>query len=435
MTYLIISALSLAMMLLVYRVAMTHSTYHGFNRFVLLSSLALAAVIPLVHFNGVGERAARTASILLDEITVYADAPAIKSAPADAAAMYDGIGLSDILTIVYLAGVVIFLIRIAIGTIKSEIICHGRARTLSDGSRLVLTDRNYAPFSWRNTIVMSRIDYEENGDVIITHEQAHIHLHHSADVMIAQLFCALQWFNPAAWMLKRNLLEVHEFEADAAVVGYGYDSTRYQICLLRCALQTRYSVSSNSFAHCFTKKRIVMINQTNSNPWVRLRVLLMLPALAFSVVLSSASKSDIALPESQDVTKVSKVSIVDESGNKTTGEVTWSVTPKEEENVFMVVEDGPEYPGGSEALLEYLRTSIRYPKSCVDNKIQGRVLVSFVVEKDGSISGAEVVKSVNAEIDAEALRVINAMPAWKPGKQRGKEVRVKFTVPVNFRLD
>ena len=431
MTYLIISAVSLAMMLLVYRVAMTRSTYHGFNRFVLLSSLAAAAVIPLIHFNGVGARAAHTASVLIDEFTVFADAPAMKSAPSDAVASTCGLGLTDILTIVYLAGVVFFLIRIAVGTVKSEIICHGRARTLSDGSRLVLTNRNYAPFSWRNTIVMSRADYEENGDVIITHEQAHIHLHHSADVMIAQLFCALQWFNPAAWMLKRNLLEVHEFEADAAVLGYGYDSTRYQICLLRCALQQRYSVSSNSFAHCFTKKRIVMIKQTNSNPWVRLRVLLMLPALAFSVIMSSACKLEVSDPENQDVTKVS---IAYESGDTIDG-VIWTVTkPAPEELDNMILEKQPEYPGGEEAMFEFLRNNLKYPQSCIDNKIQGRVLVTFVVEKDGSLVEAEVVKSVNAELDAEALRVVNSMPAWSPGEQKGKKVRVKYTIPVNFKL-
>ena len=431
MTYLIISAVSLAMMLLVYRVAMTRSTYHGFNRFVLLSSLAAAAVIPLIHFNGVGERAAHTASVLIDEFSVYADAPAMKSAPSDVVAPASGLGLTDVLTIIYLAGVVFFLIRIAVGTIKSEIICHGRARTLSDGSRLVLTDKNYAPFSWRNTIVMSRADYEENGDVIIAHEQAHIHLHHSADVMIAQLFCALQWFNPAAWMLKRNLLEVHEFEADAAVLGYGYDSTRYQICLLRCALQTRYSVSSNSFAHCFTKKRIVMIKTTNSNPWVRLRVLLMLPALAFSVIMSSACKLEVSDPESQDVTKVS---IAYESGDTIDGVIFTNIMPDPEVTTFMVVEKQPEFPGGQDAMLEFLRNNIKYPQSCIDNKIQGRVIVTFVVEKDGSLVEAEVVKSVNAELDAEALRVVNSMPAWSPGEQKGKKVRVKYTIPVNFKL-
>ena len=107
----------------------------------------------------------------------------------------------------------------------------------------------------------------------------------------------------------------------------------------------------------------------------------------------------------------------------------------EEEEIFMVVEDAPEFPGGTEALLKYLRDHIKYPAICRENNIQGRVLVSFVVNKDGAIVEPEVVKGVNPSLDKEALRVISTMPKWKPGKQRGKEVRVKFTVPVNFRLN
>ena len=107
----------------------------------------------------------------------------------------------------------------------------------------------------------------------------------------------------------------------------------------------------------------------------------------------------------------------------------------EEEEIFMVVEDAPEFPGGTEALLKYLREHIKYPPICRENNIQGRVLVSFVVNKDGSIVEPEIVKGVNPSLDKEALRVIAGMPNWKPGKQRGKEERVKFTVPVNFRLN
>lgn len=100
----------------------------------------------------------------------------------------------------------------------------------------------------------------------------------------------------------------------------------------------------------------------------------------------------------------------------------------------MVVEVMPEYPGGTDAMLEFLRTNIKYPQSCIDDKIQGRVLVKFVVEKDGSVTGAEVVKSVNKDLDAEALRVINMMPTWTPGKQKGQTVRVNYVVPVVFKL-
>jgi len=176
-----------------------------------------------------------------------------------------------------------------------------------------------------------------------------------------------------------------------------------------------------------------MIKKTNSNPWVRLRVLLMLPALALSVVLSSACKSDIPESESQDVTKVS---ITYDSGQKATGEVTYNVVePKaEEEDAFAIVEQMPEYPGGEKAMFEYLMANLKYPQSCLDDKIQGRVLVTFVVEKDGSITDTEVVKSVNPDLDAEALRVVKGMPAWTPGKQKGQEVRVRFTIPVIFKL-
>lgn len=107
----------------------------------------------------------------------------------------------------------------------------------------------------------------------------------------------------------------------------------------------------------------------------------------------------------------------------------------EEEEIFMVVEDAPEFPGGTQALLDYLRKNIKYPPICRENGIQGRVLVSFVVNKDGAIVEPQVVKSVNKQLDQEALRVISTMPNWKPGKQRGKPVRVKYTVPVNFRLN
>ena len=107
----------------------------------------------------------------------------------------------------------------------------------------------------------------------------------------------------------------------------------------------------------------------------------------------------------------------------------------EEEEVFMVVEDQPEFPGGTAALLEYLRKNIKYPAICRENNIQGRVIVSFIVNKDGGIVEPEVIKGVNPSLDKEALRVISGMPKWKPGSQRGKPVRVKYTVPVNFRLN
>lgn len=109
--------------------------------------------------------------------------------------------------------------------------------------------------------------------------------------------------------------------------------------------------------------------------------------------------------------------------------------PEQEETPFQVVEKMPEFPGGNAALNAYLKKNIKYPQICRENNIQGRVLIQFIVNKDGSIVEPEVVKSVNPYLDNEAIRVISAMPKWTPGEQRGKTVRVKFTVPVNFKLN
>ena len=106
----------------------------------------------------------------------------------------------------------------------------------------------------------------------------------------------------------------------------------------------------------------------------------------------------------------------------------------EETKVFDVVEEMPQFPGGSAALFEYLSKNIKYPVVAEENGVQGRVVVTFVVERDGSITDVKVVKSVDPSLDKEAQRVVKSMPHWIPGKQNGSAVRVKYTVPVTFRL-
>lgn len=108
--------------------------------------------------------------------------------------------------------------------------------------------------------------------------------------------------------------------------------------------------------------------------------------------------------------------------------------PEEEEQIFQVVENNPEFPGGMGELMKYLQKNIKYPTICQEQGIQGRVIVQFVVNSDGSIVDPQVVKPVNPYLDKEALRVVSTMPKWKPGEQRGKPVRVRFTLPVTFRL-
>lgn len=432
MIYLIVSAVSLALMVTVYRLTLSRTTFHGFNRFVLLATLALAAVIPVLHFQSISNRASAPINYMLSEIMVYADG-SMGINHVQEAESGSSISILSVITVVYLAGVIFCLLRIAFGILSSEIICHRRSRMLADGSRLVITERNYAPFSWRNCIVISRKDYESNGAMIIAHEQAHVHHHHSFDLILAQLFCAVQWFNPAAWMLRRSLMEVHEFEADAQVLEDGFDSRRYQICLVRAALQGSFATTTNNFSNCSTKKRIVMMNRHSTNPWARLRALLMLPVVALSVIVASACKQDTKSEMNvvtQDTPPTDYWVDIQECEECETEEADTS-------QVFMVVEENPEFPGGTEALLEYLRSNLQYPERCKENKIQGRVIITFVVNKDGNIVEPAVVKSAGpegVELDVEALRVVSSMPAWTPGKQKGEAVRVQYTVPITFKL-
>ena len=431
MIYLIVSAISLALMVTVYRLTLSRTTFHGFNRFVLLATLALAAVVPVMHFQSISSRASAPINYMLGEIMVYADGTSGVNT-MQTTESGSSISILSVITVVYLAGVIFCLLRIAIGILSSEIICHSRSRMLADGTRLVITERNYAPFSWRNCIVISRKDYESNGAMIIAHEQAHVHHHHSFDLILAQMFCAVQWFNPAAWVLRRSLMEVHEFEADASVLEDGFDSRRYQICLVRAALQGSFATTTNNFSNCSTQKRIVMMNRHSTNPWARLRVLLMLPVVALSVIVASACK--------QDTNTEMDVNTKDAPPT----DVYWDIEEYEigeadsTDEVFMVVEEMPEFPGGEEALLEYLRSNLQYPERCKENNIQGRVFVTFVINKDGKIVDPAVVKSAGpegVELDVEALRVVSSMPAWTPGKQRGEAVCVKYTVPVTFRMN
>lgn len=152
---------------------------------------------------------------------------------------------------------------------------------------------------------------------------------------------------------------------------------------------------------------------------------------------------EVQLPEEFKVVsneqKVEKVSLVSADENRKLPPPAPVVTPpaKEEEDenkVFMIVEQQPEFPGGTAALMKWLSTNVRYPEVAIENNIQGRVIVSFVVEKDGSTTDVKVVRGVDPALDKEAIRLASSMPKWSPGKQRGKPVRSRFTLPVAFQL-
>ena len=194
-----------------------------------------------------------------------------------------------------------------------------------------------------------------------------------------------------------------------------------------------------------------MMLHTKSSRRSLLKLLALIPIVAIALAVNAEKVVDVRYdgPQKQITKKGRKNATINMGDNKTIVVVETDETKAETPetptaegtfepvhgDVFDVVEEMPQYPGGAEALLEFLNQNVQYPEEAEKAGIQGRVIATFVVEKDGSVSNAKVVKSVDPLLDAEALRVISAMPKWKPGKQNGKVVRVKYTVPLSFRFD
>ena len=164
-----------------------------------------------------------------------------------------------------------------------------------------------------------------------------------------------------------------------------------------------------------------------TSPWARMKALFVLPvAFAAVTVISCTSPKEKKAEANQEPASAPEMQVV-----------TYAPQPKEaaQGEVFLVAEEEAMFPGGMEAMMKYLQENIKYPEQAKNNGVQGRVIVQFVVNKDGSISNDTVVRSVDPLLDAEAIRVVRNMPNWTPGKQRGEAVRVRFTLPVTFRLD
>lgn len=423
----------LAVFYLFFKLLLSRETFHRLNRIVVLAAMVLSFVLPLCV------------------ITVYRELPAMPELPVTEDAGYapsaepesQPFPWDKAATAAFLAGAAAALLW-TLGSVCGvlHMIRRGHRERLGDGSVLVRTDQPVIPFSWYRYIVMSEKDLAENGEAIVLHEKAHLRLRHSFDLLVTDLAGCLQWFNPAMWLLRRELRAIHEYEADEAVLDSGVDARQYQLLLIRKAAGGRWYSVANSFNHSKLKKRITMMLKEKSNPWARLKYLYVLPLAAIAVTafarpeisekmeeISAVKVNDLAeiVQEKvlQDTVKVSKDEKKDDL-------VVSGVKSKEEEEIviFEVVEQMPEYPGGMSALQKYLSEKIA--GSPMKGKAGGRVMVGFTVAETGKIKDVRVLQSDEASLNQEAERIVSEMPDWIPGKQRGRPVPVKYTVPIRF---
>jgi biopolymer transport protein ExbD len=277
-TYELKSAAVLAVFYLFFKVLLSRESYHRLNRLVLLATATLSFVLPLcvitiVRVQTLSEPMSKVAvEPMVGELTASATKITASSVDWWAVALW-----------VMVAGALAVVVWSVASVVSIRRLMASSRMVQYEGARLFVTEREVVPFSWFGNIILSERDLSEGGDIIITHEQAHQRLYHSVDVLFMNLCCALQWFNPAAWLLRRDLRELHEYEADEAVLCSGVDAKEYQLLLIRKAVGNKSYSIANSLNHSTLKNRITMMLQKKSTPASRMRVLYALPLVCLSL--------------------------------------------------------------------------------------------------------------------------------------------------------
>ena len=593
MLYVIKAAITLALLYSCFFIFLSKETFHRFNRCMLVGIMLVSLVMPMFHFTTEHPTTLNEEVYQMQNYIQHDTAPIIVTAQQP-----QGITWIQALTWIYMAGVVLMLILTLVqATSLIRFMSSGVRHTDSQGNTVILHNNDVPPFSIFRYIVMSVKDYESSRQYILTHEQEHIRLGHTYDLLLLQGMKTLMWFNPFIWFLSRDLKAVHEYEADQAVINQGIDAKSYQQLLVMKVVGNRLQPFTNNLNHGSLKKRIVMMYQKPSNRWLMLKALCAIPVAALTIntfatpietdpvedmvktlettnvpafnevketlpspkTAEEASEekpfaittdsnniddnplvlvNDVEINLPVDIKTITNETIAEALGiqkddiegitvlidNAATtifgergkngvvdikvvksaflnrlpgiqknedGSITINgkvvkkilVNGKEffkalsddqeiptiqnaihDDPIFDIVEEPAQYPGGQAALMQFLAQNIRYPKISAENGVQGRVIVQFVVEKDGSLSNFAVVKksgdtitknaqsgiTVNAlgsateeskvpqeafdALNAEAVRVLREMPKWIPAKQRGQEVRMRYTLPITFRL-
>ena len=496
-----------------YRLLLSRETFHRVNRLVLLLTATASFVLPLCVIT-----THQTVAVAMPEVTIGDMQAELVAESEPKPALWE-----VVLPAIYIIGIATTLGHTLLSLARVwQLIRRSERYPQPDGTTICVTaDAAVAPFSWMHYIVMNRGDYEAHDAAILAHERGHVRLRHSLDVVLVDLLTALQWFNPAMWMLRQDLRAIHEYEADGEVLSQGINARQYQYLLIsKAASIGGYSIA-NGISHSTLKNRIHMMTNRKSKSSHLLKLLALLPIIGAALALNARTvtsyvydkahdpqsvntqQASTSTPSSDIGTLTSDASLSEQDDGKTfkmrgivkdketgdpivgaiiqianskAGTVTdldgafsidvkkgdavaaayvgyasdvIVVKEKQDSYVFVLEKDGsagkdktydvvevmPQFPGGSAAMMQYLMKNIRYPEESFKNNIQGRVIVSFTVGKDGSISDAHIMRHISPQLDAEALRVINTMPNWTPGMQDGKPVAVKYAVPVTFRID
>jgi TonB family protein len=287
------------------------------------------------------------------------------------------------------------------------------------------SQQNFSFFSW---VFIKESDADKS--TVIEHEIGHSQLGHSFDIVFIKVIQIFLWFNPLVFYLEKQLRLQHEYEVDQKVLSKHKNILEYQQLLLNQVFNTEINLVTNNFNQSFLKNRFTMMTKkANKKPNPFLLVVLILAVLITPALISCSMNSS-----KEEMNEPALNTGVQKSEDVKADEIKEVVKNAVKEDAYVVVEEMPHFPGGEQAMYQYIGNKLEYPEEAKKEGIQGRVFIEFIVEKDGSITNVNVMRGIGHGCDAAIKEVIENMPDWIPGKQRGKSVRVEYRMPIKFTL-
>ncbi|SFW60331.1 M56 family metallopeptidase [Chitinophaga sancti] len=371
-----------------YALALKNSTLHVWNRIFLLLAPVFSLALPLVQF----PFAQQEVVMRMLEVNAYAPAPLIKTA-----ATFD---IVPLLYALYIGVVIVLLVRMVLSWRKLKLLAAQGEVQEEAGFTTIRHEGKVSPFSFFSRIFIN----DTLSAPILRHELAHVQGHHTIDKLVMEMLCAVCWYNPFFYLMKRELAMVHEFIADKAAASDM--QADYAKVLLQTTLQAQSLAGVSTFGQSPVKRRITVLFSPKTN-YSFIKKTFIIPIAIVLLLVMGGQRSSLAVSN-----------------------------PAVMEEVFTFVEQPPTYAGGEDELSRYLSQHIRYPREAIEKGAYGTVFVQFVVGADGVIRDVRTVgKKLGHGLEEESIRVVQAMPRWNAGSQQGKKVSVEFNLPIRFQLD
>ncbi len=430
--YVIKSIIYLSILYIPYMLMLQRESFFRFNRKMLVLIMALSLVLPLVNIPAMSWGENSVAEYLSPEGYAYQETPVANAAQATEAIeaeVPESINWWQVLSYIYIiGGTAILVFKLFQLAILHRKIRRGTLWTQdTDGVRIFCHADDTAPYSWFSNIVINENDYQSNATEIIRHEMGHIQGGHSWDILLLNIVQTVQWVNPMAWLMGISLRDVHEFEADSYVITSGIERNRYQRLLVSKAMKGASYTFANGLNQSMLLKRFKMMMRTDSNPWTRVKFLYILPL----AVLAMAAFAHPAV--SGQLSNIPGISL----GSFSEAERCDTAYVSGSDSGLMYLdfcEQMPEFPGGREKCMQFIKDNLKYPEKAIEMKQHGFVAVQVIVDTDGNLREPKVIRSKSPELDAEALRIVSLMPKWKPGMEGGVAVPVKSEILIDFVL-